>query len=310
MTRRMFGKAALISAILLLAKSPLTPKAEGSALPPNDPTNEMTPLEKEIYNLELFKRCAPNAKKSMIDKVMTEINGFDSQPGFGKKLQAAVRWEGEINSVANVLGLPIDSFDRKLLQALMVVESGGNKNAVSLTDNGSVIAIGLCQMRQEAAEDRLKNLIQTNPELVDYFHLSSPVNLDDPTINILMSFEHLKHLNYVYLDPALALWAYHLGEGNMNSALRVYLENDLKISPSEVDSAFFQFNPPGTREYILSKNITYPDLVNSPAVIAHLKQTLSDRTNPVDLGDNFGDATLHYVPRITAAYEYLKYFTS
>ncbi|MCL5746861.1 MAG: transglycosylase SLT domain-containing protein [Patescibacteria group bacterium] len=237
-------------------------------------------------------------QKDEADKMVTkQIEYYQSEPEKDERILRTLSWVKDIHEISDSLGLN-RSFPQKIIDALIYVESGGDPTAE--TD----VAEGLCQLSYKAVES-LRKL----PDAQKYFEEKKTVNLlKDPKENIRLALGYLKRLLDIYPEPSVALWAYHLGDENMNFAIETYCKKDLGMDQEFVDDtlSYFDFktNQTGTAKLIaMNRNktgrINFINLVRSTHVVDALKARKA-----------FGNKTNLYVPRIAAAHflmeEYVK----
>lgn len=98
----------------------------------------------------------------------------------------------------------------------------------------------------------------------------------DQKINITIGMKYLEKLYRLFPEEGLALWAYHLGMGNMLDAIK----NKVRREDVTFDNVF---------GVVRDENVNFENLVNSD----FMKEKIAT--------GEFRNDTAHYVPRILAA---------
>ena len=215
---------------------------------------------------------------------------YETEPGIQQRIKNTIRWEKLVGECVGDLkgrGLALEPVVEKIILPLIFVESGGDPQA----DSG--VAFGLCQLRNEAALDAAKTLG------VKFALEELPQKLKDPRMNITYGLIHLNNLYWSYPEPGLAIWAYHLGAGNMINALRTYLVSTAGIPEAEVWQTLGKRptleNPAlGTNTLVQENKINAIALLTSPPVKRELQKRKA-----------LNDDTEYYLYRVAAAAEVL-----
>lgn len=225
-------------------------------------------------------------EKSLVkDLVKKQIEHYQTvgEKSLNNRINNSIRWQAMIKAEADKLGFKPNSFVRRIMPAIIFVESEGDPEAES------DVAYGLGQLKPQAAEQTAKeNSLKWPAD-----QASQKILLYDPKTNINLSLLYLHHLYERFPDPSLTIWTYHLGELNMGNAIAAYAKQVAKRPIAEVMT---KFNDPlnwATVHYIQSERLNLMNMLTSPAVTAELK-----------MRNAFNDDTQHYVTRVLAA-EYL-----
>lgn len=183
----------------------------------------------------------------------------------------------------------------KVMLGLIFTESKGDPNAGNtLTNKGR----GLTQLEPAAVLEAKKAA-----------KLPDNINVLDPKTNITLAVYYLDKLLNLYRDPTLALWAYNLGEGNINDAILTYAKSkaDKNTNSIEREKEFKEiegiFSKTPTQEnfergtHILVKNY-HMNAVNV-SQDPYVRAMLSAKKPPIL------STTYEYVPRIAASTQLL-----
>lgn len=210
----------------------------------------------------------------------------------GSNTRRTLEWKNAVLQTVQTYGfnapLPAGFSVEDALLGLIFVESKGEENpgrkpTVEPNDNS---ARGLCQIKQSTAR-----------EIAEKFSMSFDRNsLLDPRRNIFYALKHLEQLVNTYSDPTLALWGYHFGDGNLVNVIEVYSKSLVKTDEekNKIDTILStNSKEPGTAKLVKEYGINFMKVMNSPAVIAYLRNH--------NLYGEKGDFTELYVPRIAAA---------
>lgn len=98
----------------------------------------------------------------------------------------------------------------KILPGLIFAESQGEQKRVSEAG-----AIGLCQLMPKTIREYAQLLNIASPSKEREFR----ERFFDEKLNIYLGLIHLSRMLTLFPDPGLAIWAYHLGEGEMGKAV-------------------------------------------------------------------------------------------
>lgn len=183
----------------------------------------------------------------------------------------------------------------KVMLGLIFTESKGDPNA---GDTPSNKGRGLTQLEPGAEADAK---IAAG--------ISGNINITDPKTNTTLAVYYLDKLINLYRDPTLALWAYNLGEGNMNDAIVTYAKSQAeKIEDKivkekayvEIEKDFNRIPTPGAPErgtdlLVKKYKMNAINVSESEAVRTMFK----NKKYPIL------SSTYEYVPRIAAATQLL-----
>lgn len=202
-------------------------------------------------------------------EVRQELNKFQNDY---PRIMFTLHWRGLVEKVVQDPRLKIPkseqpSWVRNLL-GIIFVESGGNPFATSNLKIDP--AKGLTQVRGQTAD-----------EIAHQYQIRK-YDLYNSWDNVFLGLAHQLNLSYRY-GKELGIWAHHLGSGNMDAALRVYLISQLKLPIDEVDNQILV-------KFIKTYDIRVEKLLSSPAVTATLKSRQA-----------FTDSTERYFYRVLAA---------
>lgn len=231
---------------------------------------------------------APEQKKEVSPKQETTVESKEAEsmtqkqieyyktnfPDLPQLIKNTLQWKNTVATASQNLNLGVDSPLSETLLAMIFVESQGNPKAKS-----PLGAIGLCQIKLSSAMEVAKNL--KPPIQLSYD------DLFEPNTNILLGLAYLKKQFTSFPETSLAVWAYHLGHGNMVKAIVEYLVSDLGQERSEILS---KLNQEGSESLVGGNNLNFIKLITSKNVVEKLKD-----------GGAFGDNTQFYVPRVGAA---------
>lgn len=241
----------------------------------------------------LFPRTGGLVEK-FDDEVKVLKQSVKLQKGFGFSLNQVVsrslNYQEEIEDAASKMNFVKESIYPPLLPALIMVESGGNKEA----DSG--LAKGLCQLKEETASDMLKYLKAEDSAVLDdlrfKYHPQSgaySADLFHSKTNIALALRYFDILSSLFHDPGITFWSYHLGIGNMKEGVETYLREVL----DEDLTASLNLSDP--------REITSPYLIRTRGI--NFKKLISERA-VLDKLENIGaleDETTDYVYKIVAA---------
>lgn len=183
----------------------------------------------------------------------------------------------------------------KVMLGLIFTESRGDPNAGGTPTNKGR---GLTQLEPAAVLEAKKAA-----------KLPDNINVLDPKTNITLAVYYLDKLLNLYRDPTLSLWAYNLGEGNINDAILTYAKSkaDKNTNSIEREKEFKEiegiFSKTPTQEnfergtHILVKNyhMNAVNVSEDPFVQA----VLATKKPPIL------STTYEYVPRIAASTQLL-----
>jgi len=188
-------------------------------------------IEKFINEEVLFQEYSPENKRKLAEMVKVQINHYKNSGDFEERKKNSFkenykrkREDPEWIEIEKAYAPFKPNPDLlKFILPIIFVESGGNPNA----DSG--IAKGPCQVRIEAAREAAKLLGLKEPSNEDLF---------EPNLNIKLGLVNLVRLSRTYSDIGIILWAYHLGDGNMNNAIKFYLQDKYKLNEQQTADLF------------------------------------------------------------------------
>lgn len=264
------------------------------------PNGEVAPFTQEHAVNLLFLKGEPlasysefdkNVLKSSIYKQISHIENINKPTNgiqeIAKRLHD-LKISESIDHAAEKLKIgkkDANGFIRSFFEALIFVESAG------ISNQNSGIAKGLAQLQEATALASANRLgISIKPEK----------DLFSPETNVLLGMEHLKRLYELFPDPGLALWCYHLGEGNMVSALEAYVcslidKGRINLTRKQLDTILKDPEGRGSQNLIKTYNISFIQINNNREALAALEKRNAKQND-----------TLSYVPRILAAHVLLK----
>ncbi len=239
--------------------------------------------------IDVFFSNKTAAQKEVIAALVGEqIAHYRKEPQIEGRIIETLLWKTMVKQAIESLHLST-VVDPDIMESLIYVESGGDPR--QKTD----YAKGLCQVSPAAVAD-INNKKKFSP----------PLNIDNTMDNIKLSALYMASLQDSYPEQSLALWAYHLGQKNMNLAIKTYCMEELDMKPDVVDKTIstydFQKQQTGTAKLIeqfknTPKRLNFINLIRSQHVVDALKES-----------DAFHNNTKDYVPRIAAAFVLLEDF--
>lgn len=297
LTRRSFLKLGLLggigAAIGTVIRSRVgAQQAEIPSPPSQTPSQPALPQPKPRIQPQTAPEQKPEQKKAVSPKqeimegkegesmVQKQLEYYRTNfPDLPQLIKNTLQWKNTVTAAAENLNLGVDSPLSETLLAMIFVESQGNPKAKS-----PLGAIGLCQIKPSSAREAAATL---NPPIS-----VSDNDLFQPDKNILLGLAYLQKQFRSFPELSLAVWAYHLGHGNMVRAIVEYLVSDLGQERSEVLS---KLNQEGSESLVRGNNLNFIKLITSKNVVGKLEKI-----------EAFGDNTGAYVPRVAAAYQLLK----
>lgn len=177
------------------------------------------------------------------------------------RIMLTSHWKGLVENVVQDPRLKIakneQGFWVRTILGIIFVESGGNPFATSSLPLDP--ARGLVQVRSATAD-----------ELAGQYKIPQ-YDLYKSWDNVFLGLIHQLKLADRYGNE-LSIWAHHLGSGNMDAALRAYLNHELKLPVTSVDAIFSSLN--GNQillKLIKTYDIRVEKMLTSPAVTSTLK---------------------------------------
>lgn len=231
-----------------------TPTASTYFLPDLPLSENM--IQENYFQAKAFTNMSESDRIKAEDEIHQE---FDKYRIDLPRILSTLRWESKISqTVANPqLKIPIHerSYWRQLLMGIVFVESGGNPTA------SSGIAFGLAQLKPDTAQ-----------EMADLYGIKNfqKEQLNNPDTNLFLSIAYLRKLDQIY-GPNLSIWAYHLGQGNLNRAIWVYLSSEKKVPIKDLETAFSSTTYEELNTLINQYQLNSTNLLKSSAVTAELK---------------------------------------
>lgn len=183
-----------------------------------------------------------------------------------KKREALIRQEAERLRVNPNLAIGI-----------VFVENGGGEKIINQNSG----AAGIAQLMEVTAARYGLKVDETIDERLD------------PKKAIPAMCSYLADLHLEFLDPGLAVWAYHAGEGNVYSALRAYFKN---VDGQDYGDVVTSQDPAIAEKYrrlIAERNLT-------------VHQVLENRQVQSEVLSQLGDETELYVYKVVAASQLFK----
>lgn len=210
---------------------------------------------------------APNDRKTVNATIIkqAEIYGTDKE-----RIRNTLSWKTTVKSAVEDKRLGVNDKDKaqRDVMDIIFVESGGDPKA------SSGIAFGLTQLKPSTAKEAAQKIGVSKFDILNGYD------------NVILGTVHQQNLAERYGD--LATWTHHLGSGNMDTALRTYFIQDLRLPIKDVDQIF---NSSKDLLYNIKKyKITSFLLLFSPAVTGKLKEIGA-----------FEDQTDQYPVRLIAA---------
>ncbi len=234
----------------------------------------------------LFSAYDEKSQKFLHAEIKEEMKRFLKEKDFASRKRQTEKLHDKIYKTFDYLkgkDPSINTYIKDFFPALIFLESGGNSRA---QHKGSG-AKGLSQLTAGAMKDMVGKARSLGITVAgDPFHEDT---------NITLGMLYLDYLIKNYHDPVIATWAYHLGIGNMNEAVKTHLMADLKSSETEIMSAMEDINK-GPGYLIKHYDIDFADLVTSKNVLKRLKEL-----------NAANDETDKYVPRLFALDTFLRF---
>lgn len=221
-------------------------------------------------------------KKLAVETVLEQIKHLLKDPQVLTVLQRTAAYQETVQRIANALGFYPSSYARLVFLAMILVESKGDKMA----DNNPRYhdsAKGLAQVKPSTAK-----------EVAQQLGLTASPNLFNPEINITIGLEYLDHLQQLFHNPSLAVWAFNLGPGYLIDLLKEYLLSSPTRSFTEKLRLRASFKNPRQlfREIQQSSHsedqLNFFQLIHHPQVIKYLKTIAAH------------EETSLYIPRVIA----------
>lgn len=172
------------------------------------------------------------------------------------------------------------SFAAKLLPGLIFAESQGDPKRISSSG-----AIGLCQLMPKTIREYAALLKITVSSKEEDFKK----RFSEETMNIYLGLIHLARMLTLFPDPGLALWAYHLGEGEMGEkVVELYIrsviqktvkdEKTQKEKIERIDKVLRDKNEIGTAVLASEYGINFIRVVNAEFITAQFQGKEHDST--------------------------------
>lgn len=172
------------------------------------------------------------------------------------------------------------SFAAKLLPGLIFAESQGDPKRISSSG-----AIGLCQLMPKTIREYAALLKITASSKEEDFKK----RFSEETMNIYLGLIHLARMLALFPDPGIALWAYHLGEGEMGEkVVELYIrsviqktvkdEKTQKEKIERIDKVLRDKNEIGTAMLVSEYGINFIRVVNAEFITAQFQGKEHDST--------------------------------
>lgn len=264
----------------------------------NNSTNvqeKITPQTLDEILFPYFANFSPQGQEFIFQKV----DGYREKY---IKLQSAIQkvesLDTYINQAATALQFgPDKNVLKTVVKGILFVESRGNATAQSAVD-----ARGVAQVMPGTAAEifpRLQAKLKNDPH---YGALLEKPDVFNPEVGVLAGMEYIGQLHDMLVDPALIVWAYHAGQGNIGDLLAAYLLNDKKkfINPQDAEKIrSLQENSPNRTEYLNYVVSTYwnKNEIGTNFADFRMSQTVLDRVKTLELGDK----TEEYVFEVAGA---------
>ena len=191
------------------------------------------------------------------------------------------------------------SFAAKLLPGLIFAESQGDPKRISSSG-----AIGLCQLMPKTIREYSSLLKITVPSKEEDFKK----RFSEETMNIYLGLIHLARMFVLFPDPGIALWAYHLGEGEMGKKVvepytRSVIQKTVKDEKTQkekiegIDKVLRDKNKIGTAELMNEYGVNFIRVMNTEFITAQFK-------------GKEHDSTLSYIKNVGAGLFFLQEYSS
>lgn len=233
-----------------------------------------------------LSKYGEKSQKILHEQMKVEMKRFLKESDFTSRKKEVEKLNDKIKKTFEYLkekNPTMNTYVRDFFPALIFLESGGDCRA----EHKGSGAKGLTQLTAGTMKDMVEKARSLGITVVnDPFHEDS---------NIMLGMLYLDHLIKNYHDPVIGTWAYHLGIGNMNEAIKTYLMTDLKFPETEIMSAIDDINR-GPKYLIQHYGVDFIGLVTSKNVLKRLKEL-----------NAANDETDKYVPRLFALDTFLHF---
>ncbi len=254
--------------------------------------------QKEQSGFEILISSQPSSlRKEFQEQINTQIKFYrDKDPKLVQNIERVRKIVDSemIQTASRELGIPVDSSLLAIFPGLIFVESKGNPyaRAGEPDANGSEQlpyadkrARGLCQLLPATALEEAQKLNTLG------FTIKLPPDLYDAKTNILLGLSHLSRLYKLFPEPALAVWAYHFGQGNLIRAIDMYLDHTFPDKKQELEIAW-KASPTPTPSLINNKeyDINFMNVVMCPPVQKYFefdRENLSERKRFLDESEKY-----------------------
>lgn len=261
------------------------------------PSQPLSPIEshtsikiQENLTDKIFANLTP-AEKIDVETSITqqsEIYKTDKE-----RLINTLDWKRTIDAIVEDKRLNIKEEDKQFWKQRMLevvfVESSGLRLADPA--NAIVDAKKREQERKVSAKGPGQVLPDTAADLAKRYGIKE-YDLQNGWDNLFLALAYRLELAQTY-GPELGTWAYHLGPGNLETALKTYFGQVLLLPQKDIDKVFTNPEPETGKtlpNYIQRYQITPFVLLKEPAVTGKLKQI-----------NAFGNFTDQYYIRLLAA---------
>lgn len=189
---------------------------------------------------------------------------------------------GQIDASVAALTPAVAPFIPQILPGLIFVESRGDPG-VEKKENK---AIGLCQITPIVLTDLEKA----------YPGFTKGKDLKNPADNIAIAAKYLDHLYKIFPDPALATWAFHIGQTRLSRAMYRYLVYEKKVL---TEHEYDKFPPPQTAGLVqrFRREFSVPKFMDAVPLAMEINEQYSD--------EGLRAGALRYVPLVSAGNELL-----
>lgn len=255
------------------------PTATATPKPTETPQIQKESFADFVKNNPLFKNYSEKEKNDLTQLATEQIGVLGGLEGSKEYTTRVIKLKADVenswNKLQRFLPYSPNELTPKLLPAIILIESWGDPSAQSTmkVDDPKtgkkkevVIAQGLCQLKEMTAQDDLEFLQRyaTNDE-IRRLGIKLPLNLLDPQTNIVLGLTHLSRVLNSYPEAGLAVWTYHMGEGNMQNVVINYLDKNLFLLPKYIDSKLSNLppKPPGTAELVAGNSLNFQKIYGS-----------------------------------------------
>lgn len=278
------------------------------------------------YLEKVFSQSQGENLTKAADLIGEQVLYLSRREGSSSDFQRALdpRWEKIIAKACDLVDYSPEGFPTTILEGIAFTESTFDSTVV----NSVTGATGLFQVKPDAAHDVIRRIVMTIDSIssqkqkspsdslklkklqnelagIKYQTVKSKdnpdyykVDLSDLQTNTIIAIEYLDYLYSLFQDRSLAVWAYHLGLGNMAQAIGAHRGKSLDHM-DEIVTNLGKFETAKTSREEFDKMLT-PDLPNQTINFSTLLSNPAVKERLEKKGA-WNDDTQYYVARCVAA---------